>query len=199
MRGVVVFLLSVLLSAIPASSARAQAVPDVTILAPSYYSSADPDEQVRFSWWPENDQDFYRVVFSQYRSIGWETSRFSTRETVLTSIYASPEDIGLTPGTWYWRVCFGWYGESTCYLDDDVRTLEVNEPEPLLSIAEARSTTRYAIRRRFHARASRVTCARIDDPRVLCRGFFRRHGKPRSRLVLVRTDGEYNYYSFRSG
>jgi hypothetical protein len=199
MRRTAFLLLSGLLAFGAASSAQAQSTPDVTIFSPGFYSSADPDESIRFAWLPENDQDFYRVVFSQYRTFGWETTPYSTRETVLTSMYASPEEIGLTPGTWYWRVCFGWSGDSTCYLDDDIRTLDVNEPEPFLSMAEARSTVRHAIRRRYHVRTRRLKCARVADPRVLCRAYFRRRGVSRSRVVLVRTDGEYNYWSFRAG
>jgi hypothetical protein len=112
--------------------AHAQTRSDVTVFGPSLFSSANSDEQIRFAWFPDNGQDFFRVVFSRTRSFGWESSPYSTPETVLNSTYASPREIGLTPGTWYWRICYGWNDDSShiCYMDDDIRTLDVQAPAP---------------------------------------------------------------------
>jgi hypothetical protein len=102
------------------------ASPGLDVFAPTYFSSADLNEQVRFSWYPNNSQDFFRIVVSDSRYTGWNTAQLGTRKTVLNSIYASPAEMGLGAGTWYWRVCYGWYDDpNTCYLDDDIRTLEV--------------------------------------------------------------------------
>lgn len=181
-----------------AAPAQAQTSPDVTVFGPSLFSTASPDEQVRFAWFPDNGQDFFRVVFSQTRSFGWESSPYGTRETVLNSTYTSPQEIGLTSGTWYWRVCYGWNDDPshTCYLDDDIRTLDVEERALPVSMATAVSTTKQAVRLRYHVR-SRVRCARIDLSDVLCRADFRRHGRARTRLVKVWSDATGIYYYFR--
>src|SRR4051794_6193227 len=95
-------LLGVLLICLFAAPSLAAA--DVTIWAPYNYASATEDEQVRFSWVPNNSEDYFTVVFSQ-TSFGLETSPYSSRETLLTSTYLTPSEVGLTPGTWYWTIC----------------------------------------------------------------------------------------------
>lgn len=181
-----------------ASPARAQTAPDVDIFAPSFFTSAGLDDSVRFSWWAKNSQDFYRVAFSQTRHTGWETSPYSSRETVLTSLTATPRELNLAPGTWYWRICFGWNDTpGTCYLDDDIRTLEVTEPAPLLSQSEAMAATRQAVRRRYSV-TPRVRCARINASKILCRADFRRRGRKRMRLVRVEARPDGVYYAFHS-
>jgi hypothetical protein len=129
---------------------------------------------VRFSWFAHNSQDFFTIEFNEYRTFGWETT-YSSRQTVLSRLHLTPEEVGLTPGTWYWRVCFGWYeGPTTCYFDDDTRTLEVEEPEPFLSLASARSAAPLGEDPLAGARACpmRATCgvAGILPPAVVSRG-----------------------------
>jgi hypothetical protein len=90
-----------------ASPAAGQAVPDVSVFSPGYFETAELDELVRFSWFAHNSQDFFTIEFNEYRTFGWETT-YSSRQTVLSSLHLTPEEVGLTAGTWYWRVCFGW-------------------------------------------------------------------------------------------
>ena len=175
--------------------ARSQVSPDVTVFAPSYFSSAELDESIRFSWSARNSQDFFAVVFNQYRSFGWETSQYQSRQTVLSSIYLAPEDVGLTPGTWYWRICYGWNDDpSTCYFDDDIRSLEVEEAEPFLSLADARSVARRIARRRWGVR-TRARCARVSDSRALCRVTWRRGSRRVARYLRLRLDADGYFYT----
>jgi len=113
--------------AVMAVPVSAHASSDVMVFAPFNGSVSTLDQPIRFSWYPENSQDFFRVVFSQTPSGGWEDSPHRTNETVLDSAYVSPRDVGLTPGTWYWRICYGWNTDARhiCYWDDDIRTLDV--------------------------------------------------------------------------
>jgi hypothetical protein len=98
----------------------------ISLFSPSNYESVRQDESVRFSWYANQSEDFFQVVFSPYPG-GFESSRYGSRETVLTSTYVTPGEAGLTLGTWYWTVCGGWYGTPTCYLDDEIRAFEVEE------------------------------------------------------------------------
>jgi hypothetical protein len=177
-------------------SALAQGDPDVEIFAPGYFATSALDESIRFSWFAENSQDFFAVFFSQSRSFGWETTPYVSRQTVLSSIYLTPEEVGLAPGTWYWRICFGWNDDpGSCYFDDDVRSLEVEEPEPFLSLASARAVARRYVRRNWGIRA-RARCARMADSRALCRVSWRRFGRLRARYLRLRLDQDgYVYVS----
>jgi hypothetical protein len=179
-----------------ASTASSQTVPDVTVFSPGYFESAELDELVRFSWFAENSQDFFTVEFNEYRTFGWETT-YSSRQTVLSSLHLTPEEVGLTPGTWYWRVCFGWYEDpTTCYFDDDIRTLEVEEPEPFLSLASARSTARRWARTRWQVRA-RARCVRLAESRAYCRLRWYRTGRPLVRYLTLRLDSDGFIYISR--
>jgi hypothetical protein len=191
-----------LVSAIFVTPAPAQTSPDVTVFAPAVFEAP-----LRCSWYPNNGQDFYRVVISQFRTFGWSSPR-STRETVLASTYASPGQIGLTPGIWYWRICYGWDTDAThtCYLDDDIRTLQVEQPRaplptlapstPRLSMANAVAATNQAIRRRYHVRA-RINCSRVNRSNVLCLADFRYRRRSRVRFVAVEADRSGIYYRFQ--
>jgi hypothetical protein len=209
-------------AALLAVPAQAQAS-SVSVFAPATYSSAALDEQIRFSWFPNNGQDFYRVVFSQYRSFGWENSPYRTPETVLNFTYTSPRELGLTPGTWYWRVCYGWYDNpGVCYPDADIRMLDVEAPPsapaprptrspvapPTQSPAPTRpdvkvytataiSATKKLIRQTYRVRPFRLRCDRASSSMVTCRTRFRYHGHSKKRAVDVWSDGDTIYYSFR--
>lgn len=106
----------------PVASADAK----ITLFFPTNFESVRQDESVRFSWYANQSEDYFRVVFSQTPG-GFQYSPYGTRETVLTSLFVTPAEAGLTLGTWYWTVCGRWSGESTCYLDDEVRMIEVEE------------------------------------------------------------------------
>jgi hypothetical protein len=181
-----------------AAPARAQASPDLTVYSPFIFDTAKSDDLVRFSWSPNNGQDFYRIVFSQYRTFGWEASPYQTPETVLNSTYVTPKEIGLSPGTWYWRVCFGWNtNPGVCYMDDDIRTLSVDGEPLFVSMANARATTKLAVRRRYHVRARVRRCARAYSSSVMCRADFWYRGRARFRVVQTYSDAESFYYRFR--
>ena len=176
--------------------ALGQVTPNVTVFSPGYYASAETDESIRFSWLAENSQDFFYIYFNESRYYGWETSTRYSRQTFLSSIYLTPEEVGLNPGSWYWRVCFGWYeNPSTCYFDDDIRTLDVEQPEPFLRLSTARSVARRYARRRWGVR-TRATCLRISDSEATCRVSWRKRGRLRRRYLdlELRSDG-YVYIS----
>lgn len=189
---------ALIMTLLAAGSAPAQntGTADVTVYAPLIFDSADIDEQVRFAWAPNNGQDFFRVVFSEFRTFGWETTTTGTEQTVLNFQFASPRNIGLTSGTWYWRVCAGWNETpGTCYLDDDIRTLDVTD-KPLLTLLQAIRTTRSVVRRRY-GKTPRVRCARVNRSEMLCRGDFRRRGRARVAVVEVEARADGIYYSVR--
>lgn len=185
-----------------------------SLFGPAINSTAQIDDSIRFSWLTYNSQDFYRVVFSRYRTFGWEAGP-STRETVLSWQYVTPRDVGLSVGTWYWRICYGWNDDPshTCYLDEGIRTLVVEakptpppsvtptsptESAPYLTLTEAKGATRYAIRKRFKVTARVPRCARVNDSEILCRAEFRRRGRNVTRIVDVQAQADGIYYSIRN-
>jgi hypothetical protein len=80
-------------------------------------------------------------------------------------------------------------------LDDDIRTLNVEQQALPVSVATAVSATKKAVRLRYHV-SSRVRCARIRVSDVLCRADFRYHDRAKTRLVDVWSDEAGIYYYF---
>lgn len=173
-------------SAAPIVAAKPAQTDYLTVFAPGYFQTAEADELVRFSWFGHRSQDFFRVVFNQYRSFGWEASRYESATTRLSSQFIMPSELGLTPGTWYWQVCWGYDPDSTCYLDEEIRRLDIEEPL-FLGGDEAKTAVRSILRRRYRARGYiGLRCVRASDEIVVCRGSWRKKGKRVTRRIRLR-------------
>jgi hypothetical protein len=170
----------------------------VTVFSPLNYSTVKTDEEVRFSWYAANSEDSFRVVFSQFQSFGWDTSTKSTAKTVLSSQYATPASIGLSPGTWYWRVCASWYtNPGVCYLSNEIRTLTVEQAKRYVYSYEANNAARIAISRRFGRVTSlRTSCTRYGDNLLYCKSSFKQRRKSRSQRLRITGDQDGIYYSY---
>jgi hypothetical protein len=193
-RAVVALSVFVLVTCLPAPASA-----HVSLFLPVNFATAQEDEAVHFSWFADQSEDFFRVVVAAYPS-GFMYSSLGTRQTILTSIDTTPAEMGLTPGTWYWTICAGWdTTPSTCYLDDETRTLFVESPPPpppALSLASAKAGAKQVARRRWKARRPRARCARVDRSSVLCRVTWRKKsGRRRSRLMEIfrESDGSLSY------
>jgi hypothetical protein len=189
-------------SVLAPATAVAQNPRPATIFAPSNFETFAHDELIRFSWMTYNSQDFFRIIFNRFRYSGWETTPYQTRETVLSSINASADEVGLSSDTWYWRLCYGWNDDParTCYLDDTIRQFDVEvppPPAPFLSYARARSVTRSVIRRRYRVRPRVFRCARVNRSEILCGAVFRRRGRRYARIVEVEARADGLYFSIR--
>jgi hypothetical protein len=207
-------------AAVMAVPATANASSDVTVYSPSDYSTATLDAPIFFLWSPDNGQDFFRVVFSRTRSGGWQDSPYRTNETMLTSTSVSPRDVALTPGTWYWRICYGWNTDARhiCYWDDDIRTLDVHAPAPTpvprpsvvpqppaptptqpaatrLTVREGASVVRYVLKQKFGprfrgARHLRIRSTRMNATTIKYRVSWVNRGARYSGTVKLRKNAE---------
>jgi len=166
----------------------------VDVLEPPSGAAAALDQQVRFSW--TGDGGAYEVLFSQDRNDpAWTLTDHRSGRTLDTTLVTTPRELGLTPGTWYWRICSSTFqGPFQCELDDEVRELRVLAP-PFLTPREARRVVRRAIRRRFHRRPRRIVCRRVDAQTIACRAYWRsRRGRLRARSVTVNEQPDGYYY-----
>jgi trypsin len=70
----------------------------------------------------------------------------------------------------------------------------VATPALHLTLAEARSVARAAVKRVYHTHARSLSCARQSETRVLCRVAFRRSGRTLRRRVQIRElDSVYHF------